>query len=130
MDMGRVSQASKVAGREPIRINSSDASARGIRDGDVVRVFNARGAALAGAVLTDEIRPGVVQLATGAWYDPLEPGVVGTLDKHGNANVLTRDHGTSQLAQGSSAQTALVEVERYLGEIPPITAFDPPILAE
>ena len=129
MDMGRVSQASKVAGREPIRINSIDASARGIRDGDVVRVFNARGAALAGAVLTDDIRQGVVQLATGAWYDPLEPGVVGTLDKHGNANVLTRDHGTSRLAQGSSAQTALVEVERYLGEIPPITAFDPPILA-
>jgi biotin/methionine sulfoxide reductase len=130
MDMGRVSQASKVAGREPIRINSSDASARGIRDGDVVRVFNARGAALAGAVLTDDIRPGVVQLATGAWYDPLEPGVVGTLDKHGNPNVLTRDHGTSRLAQGSSAQTALVEVERYVAEIPPITAFDPPILAE
>jgi len=58
MDMGRLSQQSKVAGREPMRINRADAAARGIRDGDVVRVFNDRGAVLAGAVLSDEIRSG------------------------------------------------------------------------
>ncbi len=99
MDMGRVSQQSKVAGREPMRMNRDDASARGIRDGDVVRVFNDRGAILAGAVLTDDIRRGVIQISTGAWYDPLEPGVIGSLDKHGNPNVLTLDKGTSRLAQ-------------------------------
>jgi biotin/methionine sulfoxide reductase len=130
MDMGRVSQQSKVAGREPIRINSRDAACRGIRSGDVVRVFNDRGAALAGAILTDEIRPGVVQLATGAWFDPVRPGIPGSLDKHGNANVLTLDRGTSRLAQGSSAQTTLVQIERYLGELPAITAFDPPIVSQ
>jgi biotin/methionine sulfoxide reductase len=130
MDMGGVSQASKIAGREPIRINSSDAAARSIHNGDVVRVFNARGALLAGAVLTDDLRRGVVQLATGAWYDPLEPGIIGSLDKHGNPNVLTRDHGTSRLAQGSSAQTTLVQIERYHGEVPPITAFDPPLITD
>jgi biotin/methionine sulfoxide reductase len=48
MDMGRISQQSKIAGREPIRINSHDAAARGIRAGAVVRVFNDRGAVLAG----------------------------------------------------------------------------------
>ena len=58
MDMARVSQQSKVAGREPMRINRADAAARGISDGDVVRVFNDRGAILAGAVLTDDIRRG------------------------------------------------------------------------
>jgi biotin/methionine sulfoxide reductase len=126
-DMGRVSQRSKVAGREPMRINSGDAQARGIRDGDVVRVFNDRGAILAGATLTDEIRPGVIQISTGAWYDPAEPGQVGSLDKHGNPNVLTLDKGTSRLAQGPSAQTTLVEVERYIGEPPPVSAFEPPI---
>jgi biotin/methionine sulfoxide reductase len=129
MDMGRISQQSKIAGREPIRINTQDASARGIRAGAVVRVFNDRGALLAGAILTDEVRPGVVQLATGAWFDPVEPGVPGSLDKHGNANVLTLDRGTSRLAQGASAQTALGQIENFVGELPAITAFEPPIVS-
>ena len=129
MDMGRVSQEHKVAGREPMRINPSDATLRGIADGDVVRVFNERGATLVGAVLSEELRPGVIQIATGAWYDPHEPGVIGSLDKHGNPNVLTRDKGTSRLAQGPSAQSTLVEVEKYVGTPPEVTAFEPPLVA-
>jgi biotin/methionine sulfoxide reductase len=127
MDMGRVSQASKVRGREPMRMNPADATERGVGDGDVVRVFNDRGAILAGAVLTENLRPGVIQISTGAWYDPVEPGVIGSLDKHGNPNVLTLDKGTSRLAQGPSAQTTLVEVEKFDGEPPPISAFDSPL---
>ena len=42
-----------------------------------------------------------------------------------NLHVLTLDKGTSKLAQFPSAQTALVEVERYTQEAPPITAFEP-----
>ena len=127
MDMGRVSQASKVAGREPIRINPADAATRGISNGEVVRVFNDRGAILAGAVLTDALRPGVVQISTGAWYDPEHPGLIGSLEKHGNPNVLTLDKGTSSLAQGPSAQSTLVEVEKYVGQVPAVSAFDPPL---
>jgi biotin/methionine sulfoxide reductase len=67
-----------------------------------------------------------VQLSTGAWFDPLDPAEIGSLDKHGNPNVLTLDKGTSKLAQCCIAQTALVEVERYDSEIPEITAFTPP----
>ena len=78
------------------------------------------------ALVTDEIRHGVVQLGTGAWYDPLEPGAVGSLDKHGNPNVLTMDKGTSKLAQSTSAQTTLVEIERYEGPVPELTVFVPP----
>jgi biotin/methionine sulfoxide reductase len=128
MDMGELSQASKVAGREPMRINPADAEARGIADGDIVRVFNDRGAILAGAVLSAEIRPGVIQIATGAWYDPEVPGEIGSLDKHGNPNVLTPDRGTSKLAQGPTAQSTLVEVEKWALPPPPVTAFDPPIV--
>ncbi len=116
------SRSAKVAGREPIRLNPLDAARRGIDDGDVVRVFNERGACLAGAVLSPAVAPGVVQLATGAWYDPDDDGTC----KHGNPNVLTRDKGTSSLAQGPTAHTCLVEVERLEGEPPPVTAFDPP----
>jgi len=126
LDCGVASQASKVAGREPIVIHPADAAAREIAEGDVVRVFNERGACLAGAVLSDRIRRSVVQLATGAWYDPLEPGRVGALCVHGNPNVLTRDVGSSKLAQGPTAHTALVEIERFEGEPPAVRVFAPP----
>ncbi len=114
------SRASKIKGREPIWLHPRDATLRDVVDGDIVRVFNSRGAVLAGVVVTDRVTPGVVQLATGAWYDPSEPG---GLDKHGNANVLTRDQGTSRLGQGPSAHSALVQVELYRGNLPPITAW-------
>jgi biotin/methionine sulfoxide reductase len=126
MDQAPVSQATKVQGREPLWINPGDAAQRGIADGNVVLVRNARGACLAGARVTDTIRPGVVQLSTGAWYDPAEPGVVGTLDKHGNPNMLTIDKGTSKLAQGPIAHSVLVEVEPWNGPIPPMTAHEAP----
>ena len=63
-------------------------------------MFNDRGSCLAGAVVTDAVRPGVVQLATGAWYDPLDPADPDAMCVHGNPNVLTFDRGTSRLAQG------------------------------
>ena len=68
-DPGPVSRAQKVAGREPVRLNPADAAARGIRDGDLVRLFNTRGACLAGAVIDAGVMPGVVVMATGAWFD-------------------------------------------------------------
>jgi biotin/methionine sulfoxide reductase len=129
-DPGSVSRASKIQGREPMTMNPADAAARGLSEGDVVRVFNNRGACLAGIILSDTVMPGVVQLSTGAWYDPLEPGVVGSLCKHGNPNVLTRDKGTSRLGQGPSAHSTLVEVEKFEGPLPPITAFAPPPIEE
>ena len=125
LDHGRYCRAAKVGEREPITMNPADAAPRGLANGDIVRVFNARGACLAGLVIDDRVMPGVVQMSTGAWYDPLEPGRP-SLCKHGNPNVLTPDIGTSRLAQGPSAHTCLVEVERYADPLPPVTAFDPP----
>ena len=127
LDVGVISRGSKISGREPVWINPQDAEARGILEGDVVRIFNDRGACLAGAFVTPEIRPGVVQLSTGSWYGPLDPSSAGGLDKHGNPNVLTMDKGTSKLAQSSIAQTALVEIEPYEGLVPEITVFAPPV---
>jgi biotin/methionine sulfoxide reductase len=126
LDVGALSQASKIAGREPIWIHPADAAGRGVAAGDVVRVFNERGACLAGVVLTDEVRPGVVQLATGAWFDPVDHPVAGPLCVHGNPNVLTADVPTSALSQGCSGQHAMVEVERWDLELPPVTVTVPP----
>lgn len=125
LDHGAVSVDGKVAGREPIRIHPEDAQMRGIHTGDVVRVFNDRGACLAGAVVSDRVRTGVVELATGAWFDPLDPSEPGSLCVHGNPNVLTRDAGTSGLAQGPIAHTCMVEVE-LMSDPPAVKAFGPP----
>jgi len=129
LDFGDTSLASKIKGREPVRIHPQDALARGIRDGDIVLLFNDRGACLAGAVLSDALRPGVVQLSTGAWFDPEDPTADKSLCMHGNPNLLTRDTGTSRLAQGCTGQLGLVEIERFNGPLPPVKAFDPPICA-
>jgi biotin/methionine sulfoxide reductase len=129
LDFSAHSRARKVGGREPVHLNPQDAAARGIADGDVVRLYNERGACLAGALLNEDVMPGVALMHTGAWYDPEDFGVPGALDKHGNVNVLTRDRGSSSLSQGCSAQTCLVQAERFDGVAPPVTAFAGPTFA-
>jgi len=119
----------KIKGRQPITISVGDAKKRGIADGDIVRVFNERGACLAAAKVSARIRQGVVRLSTGAWFDPAGGGANRPLEKHGNPNALTRDVGASKLSQGCTAQTCLVEVERYDGEAPAVTAHDLPRFA-
>lgn len=114
----------EVHGREPIWINDADAKARGIAHGDVVRVFNDRGSVLAGAAVTDRILNGVVMLQEGAWYDPDKPGAPDAMCKHGLVNVLTLDKGASKLSQGNIANTCLVQIERYKGTVPKVTAFN------
>ncbi|WP_289628451.1 molybdopterin dinucleotide binding domain-containing protein, partial [Escherichia coli] len=76
-------------------------------------LFNARGACLAAARLSDDVMPGVVHLPTGAWYDPQGDDTDEPLCVHGNPNVLTRDIGTSRLAQGCCGQVTTVQCERY-----------------
>ncbi len=90
-----------------LEIHPDDAAVRGVEEGSLVRVFNARGSTLARAHLSEAILPRVVALPTGAWFSPGSNGV----DQQGNPNVLTRDVGTSRLGQGNTAHSALVEVE-------------------
>lgn len=130
LDHGAVSQASKIRGREPIRLHPDDASARGLESGDIVRVFNDRGACLAGVIVDEGMLRGVVQLATGAWYDPLDPSDPGSLCVHGNPNVLTPDVGSSSLSHGCTGQHVLVDLERFDGDLPPVRAYDPPVIRE
>jgi len=127
LDGGPHSRRAKVAGREPIRIHPDDAAARGITDGDLVVVHNDRGSAIAGAVVTDAVRRGVVNLATGAWYTPADPGTVESMCLQGNPNVLTSDRGTSRLAQGSTGQLTMVDVQRFTGDVVDCDPYEPPL---
>ena len=58
------------------------------------------------------------------------PAEIGALDRHGNPNVLTHDHGTSRLAQATAAHSALVEVERWEGPAPEVAVHRPPEVVE
>jgi trimethylamine-N-oxide reductase (cytochrome c) len=123
-----------VQGREPVYLNPTDAKQRGIKDGDVVRVFNDRGQLLAGAVVSDSFPSGVIRIHEGAWYGPVgkdgskEGGSeIGALCSYGDPNTLTQDIGTSKLAQACSAYTCLVDFEKYQGKLPDVSSFSGPI---
>jgi biotin/methionine sulfoxide reductase len=97
-------------GTETVDISSADAAARGIADGEQVRVWNDRGACLARARVVERLRPGVLVMPTGAWFapDPARPG----LETNGNPNALTADRRTSALGQGCAALSTLVRIDR------------------
>ena len=133
LDHSPYSRAGKISGREPIYLNTLDAKQRGIETGDLVSVYNERGRSLAGALVTDDMMPGVVRLATGSWYDrqhadSRSSGGAG-FDNNANPNSLTLDRGASSFSQGCSAQTCLVEVERFVGEPPSVSVYEPPQFA-
>ena len=94
---------------EPIWINPVDAEKRGIKNGDVVKVFNERGGVLVGAYVTERIMPGVVYVDHGARYDPIVPG---ELDRGGAINTITPHNITSKNATGMATSGYLAEVER------------------
>ncbi|GGP15857.1 molybdopterin-dependent oxidoreductase [Oceanobacillus neutriphilus] len=119
-DFGDFSRKDKTNGRETVTLNPEDAHIRGITSGMLVRIFNDRGACLAGAHLSDHIMQGVIRLPTGAWYCPNEFDGPDSLEYHGNPNVLTVDKGTSSLSQGPSAHSCLVDIEPYKGHAPEI----------
>lgn len=72
---------------DDVWLNTEDAKARGIADGQLVRVFNDRGATVLPAKVTSRIAPGVVSIKEGAWFTPDASGT----DTHGCANVLSDD---------------------------------------
>ncbi|WP_413741142.1 DMSO/selenate family reductase complex A subunit [Sodalis sp. RH15] len=97
----------KAACRQNIWINPIDAQARGIKNGDVVRIFNDRGEVRIDANVTPRMLPGVVALGEGAWYSP--DG--NRIDHAGSINVLTTQR-PSPLAKGNPSHTNLVQVAR------------------
>ena len=128
MDHGKYSKSFKIKDREPIEINPNDAKKRGLNNGDVVKLFNDRGACLAGVIIDKKVMEGVVQISTGAWYDPENPNKPNSICKHGNPNVLTPDKGTSKLGQGPIAHSCLIEMEKFNGKPPLVTAHEPPTI--
>jgi len=93
--------------KEPtLDMSPADAAARGIADGDPVRVFNDRGSFAARARVGRKAREGVV-VALSVWWKKL------TADGR-NANEVT-SQSTTDVGRGATFYDCLVEVERAAG---------------
>ena len=94
---------------EPVWVNPGDAAARGIQDGDIVKIYNERGIVLGGAYVSERVMPGAVSMDHGARYDPIVPGEI---DRGGVINTITPHNITSKNATGMAVSSFLVEVEK------------------
>lgn len=93
----------------PVWLHTSTAEARGIKHGDIVSIFNERGAVLAGAYVTERIMPGVIYIDHGAKWDPIDPGVI---DRGGAINTIVPAKTTSKNAVGHAVSGFLADVEK------------------
>lgn len=94
---------------EPLWIHPSDAHKRGIRNGDIVKIYNERGIVLAGALVWERIMPGAVSIDHGARVDSIIPG---KLDRGGAINLISPGGITSKNCAGEATSGYLVEVEK------------------
>jgi len=98
----------KEAFPQRIFMNEIDARQRNIKNGDLVKVYNDRGALILPCRITRRIMPGVISIPQGAWWKP---------DKHGNdvggsVNVLTSERWTP-MAFGNAQHTIMAEAIKF-----------------
>lgn len=125
LDNVNTARRGSVEEREPVWMNPADAQVRGLKNGDVVLVKCRRGACLCGLQVSDRIKPGVVSIQHGAWFEP-ENTPAGRIDVHGNANTIAIDVITSKIARGNVSSTGNVEVSLWKDEVPPVRVFNQP----
>ena len=100
----------------PARIHPADAAARGIRNDDIVKLFNDRATVLCIAVVTGRVRQGVVHsYASSAKYDPLEPGNPNSVDRGGCVAMLTSARMMSKNVAGMAVNSCLIDVAPWPG---------------
>ncbi len=99
---------------EAVWMSPTDAKARGIVEGDIVRIFNERGGVLAGAHVTERMKTGVIRIPDGAplrSWDPTKP----YQDTGGAINLITPYETSSTNAFGMDVTAFLVQVEKFTG---------------
>jgi molybdopterin guanine dinucleotide-containing S/N-oxide reductase-like protein len=99
-----------------VRLTPKDAEDRGIRENDLVNVFNDRGAVICTAQVTERIRPGTAHsYCSCAIYEPVgEPGY--SADRGGCINLLTPSRPIIKKSHSMAANSCLVQIEKRTGK--------------
>lgn len=113
-----------VQGREPVRINAEDAKKRGIADGDLVELSNERGTIIAGAVVSEDIMPGVASIYEGGWPQLDSKGRCNS----GLINFITSSRRSSGLSQATIANTCVATLRKCTDPEGPNRAYEPPAI--
>jgi trimethylamine-N-oxide reductase (cytochrome c) len=95
---------------EPVWIHPTDAAKRGIKHGDIVKVYNERGTILGAAYITERVMPGVVSMDHGARVDLIS--AEDRIDRGGAINLICPSKTTSKNVSGMVVSAFLVEVEK------------------
>ena len=97
------------------RVNRQDAEARGVRDDDLIRLWNDRASVVCAAQVTDRIRPGVVSASSAsAQYRPAgEPG--NSTDLGGCVNMLNSKKTLTDKSSGMTPNTSRIQFEKWTG---------------
>lgn len=98
---------------EPVWLHPTEAEKRGIRHGDICKVYNQRGIVLCGAYITERLTPGVCYIDHGSRLDPIIPGY---LDRGGAINTISPVGMTSKNATGMATSGFLAEVQPVTDE--------------
>jgi trimethylamine-N-oxide reductase (cytochrome c) len=106
-----------------IWINEVDAAVRGIKHGDIVKVFNERGIELGGAYISNRIMPGAVQMDHGSRIDMISQAdadytnrATQWINRGGTLNNITPYPGLSKNVAGMTVSAFLVDVQKVTGE--------------
>jgi molybdopterin guanine dinucleotide-containing S/N-oxide reductase-like protein len=99
-----------------VRLHPQDAGIRGIRSGDIIKMFNDRATVLGIADVTERMRPGVVHSYEGSSsYDPVEAGNPLSPDRGGCVNLLSSSRLMSQNVPGMAPNSVLIEIAKWEG---------------
>ncbi|HRJ22720.1 MAG TPA: molybdopterin-dependent oxidoreductase [Thauera sp.] len=113
-----------IDGREFALVSEEDARERGIKDGDLIEVYNDRGALIVGARVSPNIMKGVISIYEGAWLSKDSKGRCNS----GAINVLTTSVAASDLSQATSANTCLASFRKCTDVEGPNRAYEPPLV--
>jgi anaerobic dimethyl sulfoxide reductase subunit A len=105
--------------RHAVWMNAADAKTRGIRDDDLVKVYNDIGEMIIPAYVTSRIVPGSVAVHHGAWYKPSEVNsqlMPDGIDRGGSPNLLCHGEELPETIVGTLPCKGLVQIERWEGE--------------
>ncbi len=113
-----------IEGREFALVSEEDARERGVKDGDLIEVYNDRGALIVGARVSPNIMKGVISIYEGAWLSKDSKGRCNS----GAINVLTTSVRSSDLSQATSANTCLAYFRKCTDAEGPNQAYAPPVV--